>query len=171
MLGARSTPDVSERDRWLAGRRLDDDFQRPPLSIARQVARVIPDCVLVPDLADDLLHGLPALVQVPREVRPRTGDLRASQRRPREGERDSESQPFHGFPLASDLRRRRPPHLTVTLNLRLPISWPPRITITVASHAPAMAMLPFPRYRPPPSCFKGTVVRIAGIFMSGIAGM
>jgi hypothetical protein len=50
-------------------------------------------------------------------------------------------------------------------------TWSPRFTVTVASQRPAIITLPGPLYRPPPSCFNGTVFRISGIFMAGIAAM
>src|SRR5439155_12807917 len=62
-------------------------------------------------------------------------------------------------------------YLATTVNCLEPTRWPPRATVTVASHRPAIITWPVPRYTPPPAGTSFTSFLIAGMFIVGIAAM
>ncbi len=69
------------------------------------------------------------------------------------------------------LRSKVRPYFAVTVTFLLPISRPPRMTITVTSELPAIVTCPLPRYIPLPTCVRSVFVLISGMFIDDIAGM
>ena len=57
------------------------------------------------------------------------------------------------------------------LKARRPMGCPPREAVIVTFHVPAMESRPMPRYRPPSTCESFASLRMAGMFIVGIAGM
>ena len=57
------------------------------------------------------------------------------------------------------------------LKARRPMGCPPREAVIVTFHVPAMESWPMPRYRPPSTCESFASLRMAGMFIVGIAGM
>lgn len=62
-------------------------------------------------------------------------------------------------------------YLATTLNFLLPSSSAPRETVTVTFQVPPIDSWPGPRYCPEPWCASVAVLRIAGMFIEGIAGI
>ena len=62
-------------------------------------------------------------------------------------------------------------YFATMLNVRRPTGSPSRVAVTVTFQVPDMESCPVPRYRPPSTCVKAASLRIAGMFIAGIAGM